>query len=137
MTKLPYMAFYVEKFEAHTTHLTPEEDGIYNRLLRLCWLTPGCSIPADPVWITRKMRMPGQYKHKIEPILDEFFTLKRGRYIQKKQRAIFRETKKLISDRKNAVSTGGKAKALKEKETSSSKATNLAKQTDIKGEESK
>jgi uncharacterized protein YdaU (DUF1376 family) len=51
---LPYFPMYPSDFEAKTSHLTLLEDGAYNRLLRLCWMTPGCSIPADEAWIMRR-----------------------------------------------------------------------------------
>ncbi|MCP5097247.1 MAG: YdaU family protein, partial [Chloroflexi bacterium] len=34
---LPYFPMYPTDFEADTSHLTLEEDGAYNRLLRLMW----------------------------------------------------------------------------------------------------
>ena len=54
---LPYFPMYPSDFEAKTSHLTLEEDGAYNRLLRLCWMTPGASIPDDDAWIMRRMRV--------------------------------------------------------------------------------
>ena len=35
MSQLPYFPLYPTDFEADTSHLTLEEDGAYNRLLRL------------------------------------------------------------------------------------------------------
>ncbi len=113
VSKIPYMKFFVDDFEAATAHLTLEEDGIYNRLLRLTWRTPRCCLPADPVWIARKMRISGlEYQDKIKPILDEFFTLRRGRWSQKKQLKIFRETVSQIGNAKRAGRLGGLAKSL-------------------------
>lgn len=57
-----------------------EEDGAYLRLLRLCWRTPGCSVPDDPKWIMRKMRISADdYYRVVEPIINEFFTRGMGR----------------------------------------------------------
>lgn len=120
MTGLPYMKLYVDDYEAATAHLTPEEDGIYTRLLRLCWRTPECSLPEDPEWIERKMRMKGDYDKKIQPILGEFFKLERGRWGQKKQLKIFHEAQEIVQAKIKAGRKGGLAKSLKTKETASS-----------------
>jgi len=126
MAKLPYMPLYVDDYEAATAHLTVEEDGIYNRLLRLCWRTPGCSIPNDDNWIERQMRMRGKFL-KIKPILTEFFKLKQGRWTQKKQRVLFCSASSTFQARSAAGKKGAIAKALKTKEKGSSKASNLNK----------
>jgi len=130
MSKLPYMELYVDDFEAATPHLTFEEDGIYNRLLRLCWRTPKCSIPNDRKWICRMMR--SNEWSKIEQILIEFFTPKNGTWFQKRQREIFLKTKQRILERKKAGKRGGVAKSLKTKENRSSKATVLPEQNPSK-----
>lgn len=122
MARIPYMPFYVDDYEAATAHFTLEEDGIFNRILRLSWRTPGCSLPNDPEWIALHMRMPGEYEEKIEPILEDYFQLKRGRWSQKKQRAIYNETHAKIQAKKRAGSLGGFAKSLNSKEKMSSKA---------------
>jgi len=78
---VPYFPLYVADYEADTAHLTLEEDGAYLRLLRLCWRTPGCSIPNDPKWISRMMRVTWEtYERVVAPILSEFFRLKHNRY---------------------------------------------------------
>ena len=77
---LPYFNLYPSDFEAKTSHLTLEEDGAYNRLLRLCWMTPGCSLPDDDAWIMRRMRVDAEtYERVVRVVLDEFFTRSNGR----------------------------------------------------------
>lgn len=77
---VPYYPMYPADFEADTSHLTLEEDGAYNRLLRLCWMTPGCSLPDDPAWIARRMRLTiSEYERVVEPLISEFFRRKGGR----------------------------------------------------------
>lgn len=79
---LPYFNLYPTDFEAKTSHLTLEEDGAYNRLLRLCWMTPGCSLPDDNAWIMRRMRVDQDtFNRVVLVVLDEFFTRKSGRVI--------------------------------------------------------
>jgi len=77
---IPYLPLYVSDYEADTAHLTIEEDGAYMRLLRLCWRTPGCSIPDDPQWIARRLRVSmADYERLINPIIDEFFQREKAR----------------------------------------------------------
>lgn len=126
MGDLPHMPLFVDDFEAATAHLNLEEDGAYNRLLRLCWRTAGGSVPDDDAWIQRRMRVdPETYQRLVLPIIDEFFTRARGRVFQKRQREIFDSVSNSVHLRKEAGKKGGLAKAQKTKETASSNATIL------------
>lgn len=79
MTELPSMPLYVDDYEADTAHLTPEEDGIYNRLLRLCWRSPECMVPDDETWLRRKLRVDQAcWERACLPVIEEFFTCKNG-----------------------------------------------------------
>jgi uncharacterized protein YdaU (DUF1376 family) len=70
---IPYFPLYPTDYEADTAHLTLEEDGAYNRLLRLMWVTPGCSVPDDSAWIARRMRVDMvTFLRLVEPVIDEF-----------------------------------------------------------------
>jgi len=126
MTTHPYIPFYVDDYEAATTHLTIEEDGAYNRLLRLCWRTPGCSLPDDDAWIARKIRLsPDDFQRIAKPVLTEFFTPHRGRLIQRRLKLEYDDISRKKTARKNAGKKGGDAKALKTKEKPSSNASVL------------
>jgi len=126
MSDIPSLPLFVDDYEAATAHLTLEEDGVYMRLLRLCWRTPGCSVPDDPAWIARRMRVSIEtFDSIIEPIIDEFFTRENGRVFQRRLCAEHAYVSETIAARKEAGRRGGKAKALKNKETASSKATDL------------
>jgi len=71
---LPYFRLYPTDYEADTSHLTLIEDGAYNRLLRLCWTTPGCSLPDDLDWIMRRMRVRDDAdRQAVETVLSEYF----------------------------------------------------------------
>ena len=105
----PYMPLYVTVFEADTGHLTLAEDGTYNRLLRLCWLTRGCSIPDDPAWIERRMRCGAEeYQNLVAPCLREFFHRRNGRLFQKRQQKEWRRAKMLADKRSEAGRKGGR-----------------------------
>lgn len=126
---LPYFPMFPSDFEAKTSHLTLAEDGAYNRLLRICWMTPGCSIPTDEAWIMRRVRAFTEAdKEAVRAVLVEFFTVENGRYSNAKLTRIWLEANEAHEKRKNAGAKGGKSKALKTKETGSSNATAMPKQ---------
>jgi uncharacterized protein YdaU (DUF1376 family) len=82
---LAFFRFYPSDYEADTSHLTTEEDGAYFRLLRLCWRTPGCSLPDDHEWIRRRVRASQEeYDRAYRPVLAEFFTVENLRVSNKR-----------------------------------------------------
>ena len=126
---LPYFPMYPSDFEAKTSHLTLAEDGAYNRLLRICWMTPGCTIPSDEAWIMRRVRAHTDAdKDAVRNILEEYFTLKDGRYSNARLVKVWLEANEAHEKRKNAGSKGGKAKALKTNNSASSNAVAKPKQ---------
>jgi uncharacterized protein YdaU (DUF1376 family) len=127
---LAYFPFYPVDYEADTAHLSLEEDGAYNRLLRLCWMTPGCSLPDDPAWIMRRLRVDAAtYERVVSVVLSEFFKRRRGRVYSPRLAAIFEETNAAHKRRVNAGKKGGRpAKSLKNKEPDESNDKALPKQ---------
>lgn len=120
---------YPTDFEAKTSHLTLEEDGAYNRLLRLMWMTPGCSLPDDDAWIMRRMRVDADtYGRVVRVVIDEFCTRENGRVSNPKLARISAETNAAHKRRVAAGSVGGKAKALKTKTKKPSNALAMPKQ---------
>lgn len=131
MTKLPSMPLYVDDFEAATSHLTPEEDGIYNRLLRLCWRSPDCMVPDDDGWLMRRLRLDvDTFERVARSVIAEFFTRQNGRIFQKRQRQEFLHVTALVKKRKESGSKGGRSKALKAKDIDPSKASDLPEAND-------
>ena len=126
MSDIPSLPLFIDDFEAATAHLTLEEDGTYNRLLRLCWRQSGCSIPDDDDWIRRRMRVSEEdYLRVVKPIIDEFFSREKGRIFQRRLRAEHEYVLERISARKEAGKKGGLAKAKKTRTKEPSKAKNL------------
>jgi uncharacterized protein YdaU (DUF1376 family) len=126
---LPYFNFYPKDFEADTSHLTLEEDGAYNRLLRLCWMTPGCSLPDDDAWIMRRMRVDAEaFERAVRPVLAEFFARKAGRISNARMTKEHQKSGVAHQRRVSAGSEGGKAKARNVKENASSNAVAMPKQ---------
>lgn len=114
MTKLPYLPLYLDAFGGAVAHLTLEEEGAYFRLLRLSWETPGCTIPTDPKWIARKLRVSMEdYQNVVVPILDEFFSTRRGRYYQKRLMTEWVKANDKVRVRSEAGKKGAAAKHQK------------------------
>lgn len=126
MSEKPYIPLYIDDFDAHTSHLTLAEEGAYMRLLKRAWRTAGCSLPNDIAWIARHTRMdPEQFEH----ILKEYFKLSRGRWTQKRLKAIYDDIARKKLERSEAGKKGGANSALKKKENRSSKAADLLQHT--------
>lgn len=126
---LPYFPMFPTDFEAKTSHLTLEEDGAYNRLLRLMWMTPGCSLPDDNAWIRRRMRVDQDtFDRVVLVVIDEFCARENGRVSNAKLTRVFEDSSERHEKRKNAGAKGGKAKALNSNNSASSNAVAKPKQ---------
>lgn len=111
---LPYFPMFPADFEAKTSHLSLAEDGAYNRLLRICWMSPGCTIPNDEAWIFRRCRAHSEPEREaVRAVLAEFFTATAGRLSNARLLKEWNAANEAYSKRANAGSKGGKAKALK------------------------
>ncbi len=126
---LPYFPLFPTDFEADTSHLTLEEDGAFNRLLRLMWMTPGCSLPDDDRWIMRRMRVDQPtYDRVVSVVIDEFMTRKGGRIFSSRLAKEWQKTDLAHRKRVEAGKKGGLAKGAKTKEKPPSKAKAKPKQ---------
>lgn len=126
MSTHPYIPLYVDDYDAATAHLTPAEDGVYMRLMRLCWRTPGCSLPNDDAWIARKIRLtPAEFDAIARPVIAEFFHVVRGRLVQRRLKDEYDDISRKKSARAKAGKTGGLAKAQKTKEKDNGNASDL------------
>lgn len=115
---VPYYRFYPADFEADTSHLTLAEDGAYNRLLRLCWLTPGCSLPDDEAWIFRRCRAHTEDdKQAVLTVLNEFFRRENQRVFNPRLNTEFEHVQTRRQTCSKNGQKGGRPKgALKTKE---------------------
>jgi len=111
---LAYFPFYVDRYEGDTAHLSMLEDGAYNRILRLCWRSPGCKIPDDRVWIYRQMRATSDAERTaIDAILAEYFRRAKGKTWNPKLLEIYEQVSDAHRIRSEAGKQGVAAKALK------------------------
>lgn len=127
---LPYFPMYPTDFEAKTSHLTLEEDGAYNRLLRLMWMTPGCSLPDDDAWIMRRMRCDfDTFERVVKPLICEFMKCEKGRVFSPRLMQEHMLSSEKHKKRVDAGKKGGRpAKSLKSNETGLSNAKAMPKQ---------
>lgn len=135
---LPYFPMYPTDFEAKTSHLSIAEDGAYNRLLRICWMTPGCSMPADEAWIMRRVRaVTDADQEAVRAVLAEFFTVENGRYSNARLKREWTAANEAHEKRKNAGAKGGAAKGAKTNKKMPSNAQAMPKQPEPEPEPDK
>lgn len=72
MSQLPALPLWIDAWVADTAHLTRAERGLYHDLLVLMWKTPGCRVPNDLAWISRKLRCSDEERGVLEVIIAEF-----------------------------------------------------------------
>lgn len=131
MAEFNQMPFFTDSYLADTTHLTTEEHGAYFLLLVTAWRTRECQLPDDDKLLARYARLSVAKWKKIRPVLEEFFLVENGKWIQKKQKNIRKHVLETHEKRVNAGKKGGEAKSLKNKDTTPSKATDDAKAKDV------
>lgn len=106
--------FFTDSWKADTDHLTRVERDIYLCLLILIWRTPGCRVPNELPWISRKLGLTPEEVPLLVALLLEF-TQTDGNWITQKRLskefAYVQRTSKKQSD-------NAKARWDKEKPTS-------------------
>lgn len=113
MAQFPYLPLWTDAWAADTDHLTCEEEGIYFRLVRVMWRTPGCRVPNDDQWLAKHLRMTlADVAAKARPIISEFCQTDGNFVFQKRLVREFTYTTKT----NKAQSERAKARWRKEKE---------------------
>ena len=126
---LPYFNLYPSDFQAKTYHLTLEEVGAYNRLLMLCWMSPGCSLPFDEKWLMRRLVCDQEtYTRVVLVVIEEFFIKKGGRISSPRLAREFEKSRVAHDERVRSGKKGGLARALKNNDKNSSLAKAQLKQ---------
>lgn len=129
MTDLPYMPLYIADFEGSTAFLSLEEEGLYFRLLRLMWQTPGGTVPNNKEWLSRRLRISPEHSVILDTIIEDFCQIKSKRLAQKRLLEEYIKTYNKILARKKAGKLGGVSKSMKSKEKTPSKRLANSKQT--------
>lgn len=116
MSAFPFMPVYVSVYTGDTQHLSCEEDGAYWRLLRAMW-SGGGSLENTPRLLARICGLTPARWAKISPVVMALFTETDGRITQKRLAAEHKKASDRSTLRAQVGSLGGKATALKSKET--------------------
>lgn len=77
-----YYRFNIPDWTLHTAHLSPEEEGVYFRLVNFYYDTEH-PIPEETQSVIRRLRL-GSHMETVSEILAEFFTLKDGEWHHKR-----------------------------------------------------
>ncbi len=104
MADFPSLPLFTDAVTADCSHLTDEEFGRYMRILILMWRTPGCKIPDDPNWISKRMRVDALAYHvHMQTIMQEFCTLSDGYWTQKRLMKEYLYVQGVTEKRRNAA----------------------------------
>ena len=115
MAEFRFMPLFTDAYLGDTTHLTTIEHGAYLLLLMVAWRTPECSLPDDDNLLSRYTKLGPKQWERIRPILEQFFIVRNGQWIQQR----LQKERVAVKQRVNRNSLAGKASALKRKETRS------------------
>lgn len=108
MAALPYMQFYVADYLADTAHLSTLQHGAYMMLLMNYWQR-GKALPAKDEYLAQICRMSLEQWLEIKPIIAEFFTERKGCWVQKR----IEEDLHRVTSKSTKLSKAGKASAVK------------------------
>ena len=113
-----YYKINISDWQSSTRHLTPEEEGVYFRLINHYYDTER-PIPLETQSVIRRL-MLGSHSVIVQSILDEFFTKTDRGYEKEKCNEIIKEYKKTSNKNKKNGSLGGRPrKNAASKETQS------------------
>jgi uncharacterized protein YdaU (DUF1376 family) len=130
MSAAPFMQLYVGDYLADTLDLTTEQHGAYLLLLMAMWRADG-SLPNDPQKLARFARVHPPRWAKVWAEIARFFVEADGRITNER---LTKEREKAVhksNSRAASGSLGGRAKALKSKDTDVANATVLPKHGQI------
>src|SRR5579872_836882 len=73
MADFAALPLFTDAYLADTAHLTDAEHGCYLRILMLMWRSPGCRLPDDDKWLSRKLSKSCEdiISH-VRPLMREF-----------------------------------------------------------------
>ncbi|MCP5116935.1 MAG: DUF1376 domain-containing protein [bacterium] len=118
MAEFPALPLWTDAILGDTMHLSIEEFGAYTMLLIVSWRSPGCDLPDDDVDMARYCRVTARrWRERLRPRLKPFFVVAEGRWNQKRLQKERRYVARNSAKKAENGAKGGRAKALKSKET--------------------
>ena len=121
MPKTPYMPLYTSDYLGDTGHLSTEEHGAYLLILMQMW-NAGGKLPNVPQKLARIARCSTKKWKGMANTILEFFDVENGQIFHARQLEELQKVHRKSDLRRAAGAKGGKAKALKTKETGLAKA---------------
>ena len=110
MAALPWMPLYPADYLADTAHLTRAQSGSYMLLLMNYWQT-GKALDNSGERLASVARMSSEEWAIEKPILAEFFTIKRGKWIHKRVENDLQKVFAKSTQASHAASTGARKRA--------------------------
>ena len=104
-----YYKFNISDWQASTRHLTPEEEGVYFRLINH-YYDKEKPIPLETESVIRRL-MLGSHAVIVDSILDEFFIKTDKGYEKEKCNELIKEYKKTANKNKKNGAKGGRPKS--------------------------
>jgi uncharacterized protein YdaU (DUF1376 family) len=124
MSERPFMQLYVSDFLGDTLELSTEGIGAYMLLLMAMW-NAGGTLPDDDGKLARITRMSVKRWRAVAADLLDFFERDNGRITHQRLSKELQKSESKSQSRASAGAEGGRAKALKDKNTSLASATGL------------
>jgi uncharacterized protein YdaU (DUF1376 family) len=113
MTAAPAIPLFGDAYLADTRHLSLEEHGAYLQLLMIAWRALDCSLPDDDARLSRMLGITGRKWSKIKPTVMGFWTVKNGRWTQKRLSKERQWVAKKSEQNRDAINSRWKANRLK------------------------
>jgi len=118
MAEIPCMPFWTDAYLGDTNHLKTIEHGAYMLLLITAWRTKNGKLPDNDDLLARYTRLTKDKWRKIRPILEPFFDIENGEWIQGR----LQDEREASLRFRKSQSTKAKARWLKNKETTNATA---------------
>lgn len=113
MAEFPAFPLFTDAYLGDTTHLTTIEHGAYLLLLMTAWRSKEGTLPDDDKMLSRFTKMTASQWKKIRPIMEPFFTINGGVWIQGRVMDERKAVRQLSENQKRRV----KARWLKNKDS--------------------
>lgn len=105
-----YYQFNITDWGSHTSHLTPEEEGIYLRLVNYYYDTE-VPIPEETQMVIRRLRL-GSHSETVGLLLSEFFTLTKKGWIHSRCEKEIEKYQKKAERNRIVGKKGGRPKKI-------------------------
>jgi uncharacterized protein YdaU (DUF1376 family) len=97
------LPLFTDAWESDTKHLSRAARGLYMDLLILCWRSPGCRVPNDVDWISRKLACTSKEHAVLMQCISEFMSSDGNYLFQKRLLKEFQYSLKMRQKRSGAA----------------------------------